>query len=175
LLSDDLHVSTISLNCAWGETVTNRYALGVVGGAALLCATIALPDTPVKMADLPSAVQATVKEQSKRGVLRGLSKEVEKGKTTYEAELRVNGHSKDVSIDANGNVVEVEEETPIDAVPVAAKAAILKGAGTGKILKVESVTQHGSVIAYEAAIQKIAGGKKSEVRVSPDGKPAPEE
>lgn len=153
----------------------NRYVLAVIGGAALLCATISLADTPVKMADLPPAVQATVKEQSKGAVLRGLSKEVEKGKTIYEAELKVNGHNKDVSIDADGTVIEVEEETPIDSVPAAAKAAILKGAGTGKVLKVETVTQHGSVVAYEAQVQKTVGGKKSEVRVGPDGKPAPEE
>lgn len=153
----------------------NGYALGVIGSVAFLCAMVSLADTPVKMADLPPAVQATVKEQSKGAVLRGLSKEVEKGKTIYEAELKMNGHNKDVSIDADGNVIEVEEETPIAAVPATAKAAILKGAGKGKVLKVEAVTQHGTLVAYEAVVQKTVGGKKSEVRVSPDGKPAPEE
>lgn len=126
----------------------------------------------VKMEQLPAAVQKTVKEQSKGATIRGFSKEVEKGKTFYEAELTVNGHAKDMLIDENGTVVEVEEEVALDSIPAAAKAAIQKGAGTGKILKVESITKGGALVAYEAQIQK--GAKKSEVRVKPDGTPAPE-
>jgi len=125
------------------------------------------------MGDLPPAVQATVKGQSKGATVRGLSKEVEHGETTYEVELTVNGHGKDVSMDENGQVVEVEEEVPIDTIPAAAKAAIEKGASGGKIMKVESVTHGSTVVAYEAQVNKA--GKHSEVRVDSEGKPAPEE
>jgi hypothetical protein len=127
----------------------------------------------IKMEDLPPAVQKTVKDLSKGVTLRGLSTEVEKGKTLYEAQLTVNGHAKDVEMDASGNVLEVEEEVAMDSIPAAAKAAIVKGAGTGKVLKVESVTQDGKIVAYEASVQR--GTKKSEVRVKPDGTPAPED
>jgi len=127
----------------------------------------------VKMEDLPPAVQATVREQSKGATIRGLSMEVEKGKTIYEAELTVNGHGKDVSIDASGAIVEVEEEVALESIPAAAKSALLKAAGAGKVLKVESVTQGSTVVAYEATVMK--GTKRSEVRVKPDGSPAPED
>jgi uncharacterized membrane protein YkoI len=142
-------------------------ALILFGGASVQAS-----EKKVKMEDLPAAVQKTVKEQSKGGTNRGLSMEVEKGKTIYEAELTVNGHKKDISMDAAGTVVEVEEEVALESIPAAAKAAIQKGTGTGKVLLVESVTHGSTVVAYEAHVMK--GAKKSEIRVKPDGTPAPE-
>jgi hypothetical protein len=49
----------------------------------------------------------------------------------------VNGHGKDVSFDAAGNLVSVEEEVALESVPSAAKAAIDKATAGGKIKKVE--------------------------------------
>jgi hypothetical protein len=42
-------------------------------------------------------------------------------------------------------------------------------AGEGKITKVESITKHGKIVAYEA--QVLTGTKKMGVQVGPDGKP----
>jgi hypothetical protein len=61
------------------------------------------------MKDLPATVQATIREQRKGAVLRGLAQETENGQIFYEAELRVNGHSKDVLMDPTGEVVAIEE------------------------------------------------------------------
>jgi uncharacterized membrane protein YkoI len=123
-------------------------------------------EVPVKMKDLPPAVQKTVQEQMKGAELRGVSKEVENGKTFYEAETRVNGRGRDVLIDADGAVVEIEEEVTLDSLPAAARAAIEKSASGGKITKVESVTK-GKIVTYEASLLK--GGKKSEIAVAADG------
>jgi uncharacterized membrane protein YkoI len=146
----------------------------IVSVSLFASAAFVSADTPVKMADLPAAVQKTVKEQSAGGTIRGLSKETEHGKTTYEAELTINGQKKDIEMDAAGNVLEAEDEVTIADIPAAARAAIEKSAGSGKVLKVEAVTQHGQVTAYEAVVQKTANGKKSEVRVDANGKPVPE-
>ena len=129
-------------------------------------------DKPVKMKDLPPAVQRTVQEQSKGATIRGLSTELEHGKTIYEVEMTVNGHGKDVSMDASGAVIEVEEEVALGSIPAAARAAIVKAAAGGKIAKVEKVTG-GKEVAYEAALRK--DGKRSEVRVSADGSMLPED
>ncbi|MFN0112692.1 MAG: hypothetical protein ACKVZH_27860 [Blastocatellia bacterium] len=123
----------------------------------------------VKMKDLPAVVQAKVKELSKGATLRGLAKEVKDGKTFYEAELKVGGHAKDVLIDPAGKVVEIEEQVTLDSLPSAAKAEILKQAGKGKILMVESITKENAIVAYEAHVRKA--GKIAEVKVSPEGKP----
>jgi hypothetical protein len=123
-------------------------------------------ETAVKMKDLPPAVQKTVTEQTKGARIKGMSKEVEKGKTMYEVEIMVNGKSRDLLIDASGSLVSVEEPVAIDSIPPAAKAAIEKLAAGGKIKGVESVTK-GQTVTYEAVIVK--GVKKSEVMVAADG------
>jgi len=74
---------------------------------------------------------------------KAFSTEKEKGETFYEAELVVNGHSKDVLIDVSGAVVEVEEEMALDSLSADVKAGLQAKAGKGKILKVESLTKKG--------------------------------
>lgn len=122
----------------------------------------------VKMKDLPKAVQKTVQEQSKGATINGLSKEVEHGKTYYEVELKVNGHGKDILIDSAGAIVEVEEEVTMASLPPVVKTAIEAKAGKGKIVKVESITKNNSLVAYEAQVNTV--GKKSEFKVTPEGK-----
>lgn len=122
----------------------------------------------VNMKGLPPAVQATVKQQSEGATLRGLAKEVENGKTFYEAELKVNGHTKDVLMDADGKVVSIEEEIPLASVPAAIKAEIEKQAGKRKIQFVESVTKDGAIAYYEAHVK--SGLRSKEIKVGTDGK-----
>src|SRR3989442_1564341 len=97
----------------------------------------------VTLQQLPPAVQAAVKEQSKGATVKGFSVETDKGKKVYEAALLVNGHAKDISFDANGTIVSVEEETTLDKIPAAARTALEKAARTGKIVIVEVVTEGG--------------------------------
>jgi uncharacterized membrane protein YkoI len=149
---------------------TNIYYLALP--ALLVAGGVSAADQRVKMENLPAAVQKTVQEQSKGGTIRGLSKEIEDGKTFYEAELKVNGHNKDLLIDPAGSVVEVEEEVALDSVPAAVKEAIQKHAAKGKIVIVESVSKNDTLVAYEAKIK--TAGKTSEVRVNPDGSLAKE-
>jgi hypothetical protein len=126
-------------------------------------------ERPVKMQDLPSAVQTTVREQSRGATVRGLSQEVENGQTFYEVELRIKGRKRDVLIDAGGKVVEVEEQVMLTELPPAARAGIIKRAGKGKILIVESITRNNILVGYEAHIK--TAGRISEIIVDPEGKP----
>jgi hypothetical protein len=81
----------------------------ILAAAVLLPCTVAIAaEVRVKMSDLPPAVQGAVKEQSKGATVRGLTKETENGRTEYEAELTVNGHNRDVSFDASGNVISLQ-------------------------------------------------------------------
>ena len=124
----------------------------------------------IKRSDLPPAVEKAVAEVSKGATIKGYSEETENGKTTYEVEMVVNGHTKDVELDPNGGIVEIEEEVAIDSLPANVKAGLAAKATGGKILKVESLTKDGKLVAYEAKVQSAAG-KKSEIQVGPDGKP----
>jgi uncharacterized membrane protein YkoI len=127
-------------------------------------------DKPIKMRDMPPAVQKAVQEQAKGAEIKGLQTEVENGKTFYEVETLVNGRTRDMLLDKTGKVVEVEEEASLDSIPPAAKAALEKKAAGGKITKVETVTK-GDAVSYEAAITG-KGGKKSEFAVKADGSAA---
>jgi len=122
----------------------------------------------IKRSELPAAVEKTVVEQSKGATIRGFSEEKEKGQTTYEAEMLLNGHTKDVLIDANGVVLEIEEQVNLQAVSAEVQAGLQAKAGKGKITKIESITKKDKLVAYEAHV--VTDGKKSEVQVGPDGK-----
>ena len=139
------------------------------GFAVLLLAGIAVADSKVKMENLPPAVQKTVKEQTQRAKLIGLSKEKEGGQTVYELETTVNGRSRDLMIDSAGTILSVEDEIALDSVPEPARKAIQQKAGAGKIIKVETVTK-GSEVSYEAAYTSKSG-KKAEYGVNADGTP----
>lgn len=143
-----------------------KFASAVVTGGMMIAPLCLAGETKVKMESLPPAVQAAVKQQSAGATIKGLTKEIEKGKTTYEAELTVNGHGKDISFDSTGKVVSVEEEVTIDSIPAGARDAINKAVGTGKLSKVETVTANGKT-NYEAAIKR--GIKTSEVLVDANG------
>jgi hypothetical protein len=149
-------------------------ALSLVGFMAPALTTSAQEtERPARMKDLPQAVQATVKEQSRGAIVRGLSIETENGQTFYEASLNVKGRIKDVLIDTNGNVVEVEERVTLASLPAAVRAELVKQAGKSKILIVESITKNNAIVAYEAHIK--TAGKISEIKIDPDGKLLPPE
>src|SRR5215467_10720744 len=124
----------------------------------------------IQRTDLPSPVERTVAAQSQGATIKGFSKEKENGQTYYEAEMMVSGHSKDVLIDKDGGVVEIEEQVAFDSLPPAVREGLQSKAGQGKIVKVESLTKHDKLVAYEAKVQADSN-KKKEVQVGPDGKP----
>ena len=140
----------------------------VVSGL-VLAGIAAAQEKKIKRSDLPPAVEKTVAAQSAGATVRGFSTEKEKGQIFYEAQLTVNGHSKDVLIAADGAVVEVEEQVALDSLSAEVKAGLQAKAGKGKILKVESLTKKDKLVAYEAQVE--TNGKKSEIQVGPDGKP----
>ena len=144
--------------------------LRVLTLVALTASTMAIAqEKKIRRSDLPPAVEKTVAAESKGATIRGFAQETEDGQLRYEAELMVNGHSKDVAMDATGVIVEVEEQVAIDSLPAAVKDGLQAKAGKGKLTKVESIVKHDKIVAYEA--QVMTDGKKSEVQVGPDGKP----
>jgi len=123
----------------------------------------------INRSDLPPAVEKTVAAQSAGATINGFSQEKEHGKVFYEAEMTGNGHSKDILIAADGSIAEVEEQVALDSLPADVRAGLQSKAGSGKILKVESIAKHDKLVAYEAKVYK--NGKKSEVQVGPNGRP----
>ena len=137
--------------------------------AAVSLSTIAASqEKKMQRAQLPAAVQRAIDRQAQGATIKGYSTEKENGKTYFEAEMMVNGHSKDVLFDASGAVVEIEEQVAIGSLAPAVIEGLQAKAGQGKIVQVESISKHGQVVAYEAKVH--TAGKLSEVQVGPDGK-----
>jgi hypothetical protein len=51
--------------------------------------------------------------------------------------MTTKGHSKDVLMDPNGNIVDIEESVASDDLPTSVQAGLQTNAGKGQILKVE--------------------------------------
>jgi len=142
-------------------------AIGIAAFAVLAA------EKKTKLEDLPAAVQAAVREQTKNATLVGLSTEKENGKTMYEVETKVNGKSRDLLLNQAGSIVETEDEIDMDTVPAPAKSAIQKRATGGTVAKIEKVTA-GSTVSYEATIRTTAG-KTVDYAVNADGTPHKED
>ncbi len=146
-----------------------NYLIALAAGGSLLAGTASAQEKKIKRSDLPPAVEKTVAAQSTGATIRGFSTEKENGQTLYEVEMTVNGHSKDISIAADGFIVEIEKQVALDSLSPEVIAGLQAKAGKGKILKVESLTKKDKLVAYEAQVE--TNGKKSEVQVGPEGKP----
>jgi hypothetical protein len=121
----------------------------------------------IKRSELPPAVEKTVATESEGATIQGFSTEVEGGKRLYEVELKVEGRGKDILIDGQGNIVEIEEEVAPDSLPASVKEGLTRAAGRGTISRVESLTKRGKLVAYEAVVK--TGAKRREVQVGPGG------
>lgn len=124
-------------------------------------------DTKVKRSDLPVAVEKTVQEQSAGATIRNYLTEKEHGVLSYEVEMVVDGHTKDITISKDGTLVEVEEEVAMASLPDEVNAGLTAQAKGAKILKVESVVRGAKLVAYSA--ETLKGTKKGEVQVSTKG------
>ena len=144
-----------------------RRAVCLTCACTSLSLIAAAAETKINKSDLPAAVQRTAEEQSQGATVRGYAKDREDGKLEYEVQMTSDGHSKDVTIAPNGQLMEIEEEVSLDSLPAAAKSGLQARAGKGQITKVESLTKHGALVAYEAQVQTAK--KHSEIQVGPSG------
>ena len=131
---------------------------------AMVNASIA--EERVKKSDLPAVVQKAADAQSAGATVLGYSKDKRHGRVEYEVQLMVGDHTKDVTIDQQGRVLEVEEQVAADELPPSVFHGLSVQARKGKIAKVESLTKHGRIVAYEA---QVIGGRHAEIQVGPDG------
>ncbi|HLK69827.1 MAG TPA: hypothetical protein VKU19_40635 [Bryobacteraceae bacterium] len=136
---------------------------------AIFAVTAFAAEKKLALKDLSPALQKAVQEQAKGGEIKSISTEKENGVTQYEVDTMLNGKHRSFDLSTAGALLELEEETTLDSIPPAAKAAIEKKVAGGKIDLVETVTR-GSNTFYEANYT-AKGGKKHEVMVKPDGTP----
>jgi hypothetical protein len=136
----------------------------------------AQPEPPkpkkVKLEELPEAARECVKRNSTGAKIGRIERIERDGTIRFEAELKTPNGSKDLLVDQDGTLLEVEEEISLPAVGTTARLAIEKAAEGGKVKKVETVKNgEGKLLYYEVDIE--VKGKKSEIKISPDGELLP--
>src|SRR5579872_6005068 len=116
--------------------------------AALIVTTVVAGAQEKRLArkDLPPAVEKTVSENSQNATIKSFSTEVEDGRTIYEAQMVVDGHGRDISIDKQGHLLEVEDEVAFDSLPAAVQAGLKQAARGAALGKVEALTKRGTLV-----------------------------
>ena len=148
-------------------TMNIRLFTGSVVIGLAICSVVVAQEKKITRAQLPTAVEKTVARESQGATINGFATEIENGKRLYEVELTVEGHSKDISMDQTGNILEIEEEVAMNSLPTAVQESLRTAAGAGTIGKIESLTKRGKLGAYEAHVK--TGSKRSEIQVGPNG------
>jgi uncharacterized membrane protein YkoI len=116
---------------------------------------------------LPPAVLNAFKAAYPHAVIKGTSKETEKGVTYYEVESVDGKLNRDLLYTADGKAAEIEEAIPPESLPAAVTQALAKAYPGYKVLKAESMTKDGQKL-FELRIQ--VNDKKIGVTIDPAGK-----
>ena len=150
-----------------------------VGAAALAAALAWAPsvraddEEKVPLDKVPKAVIDAVKARFPDAELKEASKETEDGKTIYEVGITSKKDKMDVSLTADGDIVEIEKEIDAKDLPKAASKALEDKYPKAEYKKAEEVTKvekKAEKLAYYEVLLTTADKKKVEVEVDPDGK-----
>lgn len=132
-----------------------------------LTLTLSAQKKKIDRSALPAAVEKTLQTQSVGSTIKAINTDRENGKTIYEVEMIFQGHTKDIEIAADGALNEIEEEIAFNTLPADVQKALTAKAAGARITKVETLTKHDKLVAYEAAT--LQGTKKGEIQVGPNG------
>jgi hypothetical protein len=116
---------------------------------------------------LPAAVQKAVDVAKQGATVRGFSQETDGKETFYEVELVANGRHKDILMDRDGQVVEVEQELPVESLPATVQQRVRAETGDSQIDSVEALTKRGKLAGYEVHVTK--DGARTEIQLDPEG------
>jgi hypothetical protein len=116
---------------------------------------------------LPEAVLSAFKAAYPNAVIKGTSKETEKGVTYYEVESVDGTLNRDLLYTADGKAAEIEEAIAASDLPAAVQQTLAKEYPGAKVLKAEKMTR-GDQKLFELRIQ--VKDKKMGVTIDPNGK-----
>ena len=145
---------------------------GILVGLLALIPVVHADEEKVPLKDVPQVVLDAVKAKFPGAELTGAEKEVEDGTTSYEVALKDKGRKIEVTVTAQGSILETETDVAVGDLPTAVSSAIKAKYPKGTIKEAEAITrikEGKETRSYEVVV--ATGGKKSlEIKVSPEGK-----
>ncbi|MDB5348800.1 MAG: hypothetical protein JWN86_47 [Planctomycetota bacterium] len=144
--------------------------MGLFASLSLIAAiaVVRADEEKVPLKDVPKAVLDAVKAKFPKAEILGAEKEVEKGKTTFELELKDAGKTLSVSLKPDGTILEIETTIAVKDLPKKVSGAVVAKYPKGTIKSAEMVTV-GEKTTYEVVVT-LAGKEPRELVLDPDGK-----
>jgi uncharacterized membrane protein YkoI len=136
----------------------------------LLCTGLFTADTlqALELADLPSAVQKTVKRELGSARVDEIERDTEDGKVVYEVEAETaDGREIELEVAEDGTLLEKKEEVRLTDLPAAVRAMIERELGGVIPEKIERQTEEGT-IRYEVDAE-TADDRDIDLDVAEDG------
>lgn len=118
---------------------------------------------PLKMADLPDPVRQTIWAEAGKGRVLSISKEVDDGEVTYEAEIRKANKERSLTVDETGQLLDIE--VFLNEVPAPVQAGIKKIISTNTLEGITKVLDE--EISYE--IEMTQNGVSRNFTVNSNG------
>lgn len=143
--------------------------MGTVGAWAAL----GEDEQKIPLDQVPAKVKAAVVAKFPNGKMESAEKEIEKGKTSYEIALSLEGSKVEVIVSEEGVIQEVERQIEPTAIPKSVMAALKAKHPDPAIKKAEEVTKGGETF-FEVVVSS-AGGKDVEVKLGAEWKIVSEE
>ena len=147
------------------RTIQSFWYLLVLTFASAPCAHAAGAQGLGKLAQLPPAVQQTIRAQVGNGRITDITKTNENGLVVFEVEMRRGGFERSFTVAANGKLIALQQSLP--ELPVAAQQTIRAQIGSAQVLEIFWTDDDGEIV-YEVQYQR--GPTKRDLSVTPEGR-----
>lgn len=129
-------------------------------------------EVKIKLSETPAAVPKTLKREASGAAIETVTRQTEDNKTTYEAEVAIDGKIYEITVAADGilqqKTLKEDDETEVQLsdCPKPVQKTLNREANGAKIDKVDKETRYGTPV-YE--IDVTIDGRNYEILVAEDG------
>lgn len=138
-------------------------------GLAAWCGCAQAAEKEIEPKDLPAAVSESISKAYPQGKIEEALVHTKKGVKTYEAEIETKDEKEiELTLDAKGKILKVEEEIDPENLPASIAAAVAKAFPGSEIEDAEIITTDGKT-SYEVEVS-TKDGKEMDITLDPKGK-----
>lgn len=142
----------------------------LLAGVSAVLAEQPNEEDEVPLAQLPTAVQETMKRVAGAATPDEFDKIVENGVLVYQGEYRTATGENSIKVAASGELLEVRKEVAVNQLPAAVGTAIAKKyAPTAKIKKAGGIYLKGASDLAYYEVKVVVGSASRHVKVRPTG------
>jgi uncharacterized membrane protein YkoI len=131
----------------------------------------ALVEIQVFVDEVPGAVRAAIRRQSRGGECGDIYKSTEDGEAEYDVEITRSGKSRRLTFNARGRITYEETPLALAETPEPVQRTVKDQLDGGRLVSVDRAQEDGTV-TYE--VELVKAGKRRSLSIKPDGQLAPQ-